>query len=705
MECVLVNVLVLVSLPVCRLIKRLLVREPKRRARIVDILTDPWLRSKLEPEELELGFARAAPLVRTQKLTDEESEVIVGTMVEGGIAASREEVEASLASDGYEHLAATYYLLAEKFLRDQRSRASGAPTPSLERAHGPNSTGVEQGSLRPTAAQQQQQQGSNKNSPTSPTDQNANLTARSPTEQSDEDSQQNFAPRRCSLIREESVTDDEPTPSRVNSAMLGKNKHKQASMLLMRESSLSISKEAADILANARAARDSVHLQQQDGSPDSMPSCDTSPMHHKQVNLNVDVNIDEAALDALVASHGCAVDAILEEGSSQEEMNEVPPQSATITPGDDQVFTVHAADENLSATTPAPVAETQAQVLPSSGHQSVRTTSAPIAHVQPQRKLGTATASAPRHRSSAQSASATLNLNLNVNLETGGRGSITPNSGSARPIALSKPRSHSLTRSPRGSMASSSGASGQHRLSAKLENTAGSVHSAGGGGGVGAKQSHSELLVVEGSEAGEPIHMHRSRSEGGVLLTTMGPATTRDASCPACGHTIAGRGLSGAHQISIGLSIRAHTPTRDEFLARSSTTPSAFPTLALRSSASPNVNASRANGSASGASEKEQQRPIVRAHALRLSLPASHGAPLLRPPTQAAAAADLLSRSASSSAFSCKSDSGVRYERSGTTSPALTPTSHINVIKPYEGIHSYEFLSISSQDNSARCLC
>lgn len=665
---------------VCRLIKRLLVREPKRRARITDIMSDPWLRSKLQgssPEELEMGLARlgATPLVRTQKLTGDESEVIVGTMLEGGIAASREEIEASLASDGYDHLAATYYLLAEKLLRDQRSRAtgSGAPTPSLERAHGPNSTGVEQGSLRPAAGQTS---ASNKTS----TDQNANFTARPPAEQSD--SEQNFAQhRRCSLIREES-TDEEPSPSRVNSSIISKNKLRSASKLQMRESSLSISKEAADILANARGARDSLQLQQQqsqDGSPESAASCDASPIHHKQVNLNVDLNIGEGALDALVSSHNCAVDAILEEGSSQEEVNDSPPatQSASVTPGDDQVFVVQtAADENTCPTCASSAPVDDIQMVQNNGYKSTRAASAPM---QPQRKLATATSSGVRHRSSAQSPSATLNLNLNVNLEAGGRGSMTPNSVSARPIALLKPRSHSLTRSPR---TSSSGAGAgaqhqhQHRSNSKTE-SAGSALPAGGvvGSGMnGAKQTRSEVLVVD--SAGEPIHMHRSRSEGGVLLTAVGHAAPRDASCPACGHTIFS---AGGHQISIGLSIRAHTPTRDEFLARSATTPCAFPNL--RPSASPNLNASRTGA---GAEKEQLQRPIVRAHALRLSLPASHGPPLLRPPTQAAAA-EVLSRSASSSAFSCKSDSGVRYERSGATSPALTPTSHITVIKPYEG--------------------
>lgn len=98
-----------------RLIGRMLVREPEKRATLSEIATDPWVTAGegITVEDFD------APLVTKQDLTEEERQTILQTMVAGDIA-SKERIMEELEKSEYNHITATYYLLAERQLRSKR---------------------------------------------------------------------------------------------------------------------------------------------------------------------------------------------------------------------------------------------------------------------------------------------------------------------------------------------------------------------------------------------------------------------------------------------------------------------------------------------------------------------------------------------------------------------------------------------------------
>jgi len=111
----------------CRsLISRMLQREPESRASLEDILTDAWL--EIPAAAAPGGDAAAAaaadssfmlPLVSRQHLKDEDHANILQKMVAGAIA-SKDEIIEALDRNEYNHITATYFLLAERKLRAQR---------------------------------------------------------------------------------------------------------------------------------------------------------------------------------------------------------------------------------------------------------------------------------------------------------------------------------------------------------------------------------------------------------------------------------------------------------------------------------------------------------------------------------------------------------------------------------------------------------
>lgn len=114
--------------PQCkRLISRMLVREPEKRATLEDIANDPWLEADTQTD-------LSLPLVSRQHISDEDHALIVQKMVNGKIA-TKEEVLDALDRNEYNHITATYFLLAERKLRSQEPRfqpkASGKTTPSV----------------------------------------------------------------------------------------------------------------------------------------------------------------------------------------------------------------------------------------------------------------------------------------------------------------------------------------------------------------------------------------------------------------------------------------------------------------------------------------------------------------------------------------------------------------------------------------------
>ncbi|CAB3372764.1 Hypothetical predicted protein [Cloeon dipterum] len=148
-----------VSQGCCKLIARMLVREPEKRASLEDLAKDPWLQvsSEVQPSEY-------LPLISREHVSEEDHNLIIQKMVSGKIA-TKEEVLEALEKNEYNHITATYFLLAERKLRSQRQEQAqlvqlggltlaASPIPSM-----PNSTNLPQinsakrGSPRPTLHQ------------------------------------------------------------------------------------------------------------------------------------------------------------------------------------------------------------------------------------------------------------------------------------------------------------------------------------------------------------------------------------------------------------------------------------------------------------------------------------------------------------------------------------------------------------------------
>ncbi|XP_041375700.1 SNF-related serine/threonine-protein kinase-like isoform X4 [Gigantopelta aegis] len=95
----------------CRdLINLMLKREPSNRASLEEIILHPWL---MGGEFLPPSYM---PLISREQISEEDHSYLVQRMVEGKIA-TREEILSSLDKGSYNHITATYYLLAERRLK------------------------------------------------------------------------------------------------------------------------------------------------------------------------------------------------------------------------------------------------------------------------------------------------------------------------------------------------------------------------------------------------------------------------------------------------------------------------------------------------------------------------------------------------------------------------------------------------------------
>lgn len=93
----------------------MLVREPEKRATLAEIAADPWVTvgEGVTVEDFD------TPLVAKELLTEDDRSAIVQRMVNGNIA-TKEQILDSLEKNEYNHITATYYLLAERKLRAKR---------------------------------------------------------------------------------------------------------------------------------------------------------------------------------------------------------------------------------------------------------------------------------------------------------------------------------------------------------------------------------------------------------------------------------------------------------------------------------------------------------------------------------------------------------------------------------------------------------
>ncbi|XP_054739604.1 SNF-related serine/threonine-protein kinase isoform X1 [Anastrepha obliqua] len=97
-----------------QLISSMLVRDPKNRATLEQIAAHPWIN-----EISEFDATDSFPLISRQQLSDEDHAFIIQKMINGNIA-SKEEILQALDKNKYNHITATYFLLAELKLRKRR---------------------------------------------------------------------------------------------------------------------------------------------------------------------------------------------------------------------------------------------------------------------------------------------------------------------------------------------------------------------------------------------------------------------------------------------------------------------------------------------------------------------------------------------------------------------------------------------------------
>ncbi|KAK7886824.1 hypothetical protein WMY93_026445 [Mugilogobius chulae] len=114
------------------LIDRMLQRDPKRRASLEEIETHPWLQG-VDPSP---ATKFNTPLVSHKNLSEEEHNSIIQRMVLGDIA-DRETIIEALETNKYNHITATYYLLAERILREKQEKEvqTRSSSPSNLKAH------------------------------------------------------------------------------------------------------------------------------------------------------------------------------------------------------------------------------------------------------------------------------------------------------------------------------------------------------------------------------------------------------------------------------------------------------------------------------------------------------------------------------------------------------------------------------------------
>ncbi|KAM9776960.1 SNF-related serine/threonine-protein kinase isoform 1-T2 [Syngnathus typhle] len=110
----------------CRdLIGHMLQRDPKKRATLEEIENHPWLQG-VDPSP---ATKLSTPLVSHRSLLEEEHGSIIQRMVLGSIA-DRDAITEALESNQYNHITATYYLLAERMLRERQEKEQHSQTRS-----------------------------------------------------------------------------------------------------------------------------------------------------------------------------------------------------------------------------------------------------------------------------------------------------------------------------------------------------------------------------------------------------------------------------------------------------------------------------------------------------------------------------------------------------------------------------------------------
>ncbi|GCB63270.1 hypothetical protein scyTo_0011591 [Scyliorhinus torazame] len=112
----------------CRnLISRMLQRDPKKRASLEEIECHPWLQGVDPSPAKKLSL----PLTSYKSLSEEEHDIIIQAMECGNIA-QRELIQEALEADKYNHITASYFLLAERILREKQEKQTQSRNLNLD---------------------------------------------------------------------------------------------------------------------------------------------------------------------------------------------------------------------------------------------------------------------------------------------------------------------------------------------------------------------------------------------------------------------------------------------------------------------------------------------------------------------------------------------------------------------------------------------
>ncbi|XP_005177102.1 SNF-related serine/threonine-protein kinase isoform X2 [Musca domestica] len=113
--------------PSCRkLIASMLVRDPKKRATLEQISADEWVNEMSSANDA----MDSLPLISREQLSEEDHAFIIQKMINGNIA-PKEEILQALDKNKYNHITATYFLLAEMRLRKRREEQHLKHNPHL----------------------------------------------------------------------------------------------------------------------------------------------------------------------------------------------------------------------------------------------------------------------------------------------------------------------------------------------------------------------------------------------------------------------------------------------------------------------------------------------------------------------------------------------------------------------------------------------
>ncbi|NXT44090.1 SNRK kinase, partial [Pelecanoides urinatrix] len=95
----------------------MLQRDPKQRASLEQIEGHAWLQG-VDPSPASRCLL---PLTSHKRVSEEEHEIILQAMTCGNIA-DRDTIQEALEADRYNHITATYFLLAERMLREKQEK-------------------------------------------------------------------------------------------------------------------------------------------------------------------------------------------------------------------------------------------------------------------------------------------------------------------------------------------------------------------------------------------------------------------------------------------------------------------------------------------------------------------------------------------------------------------------------------------------------